>query len=126
MTVILDASALLALLFDERGADTVAEAADGAAISTVNLTEVLEKVAHHGGDAAIVPEQLSYLRIAVIAFNERHARHAAELKPLVAGKRISLADRACLALARESGRPILTGDRVWTELDLGLDIRLMR
>ena len=126
MSVVLDASAVLALLFDERGGDVVSSHAAGALISTVNLTEVLEKVAERDGDPDRARAILSSIGVIPVPFSERQAQLAAELKPLLRGKRIALADRACLALVRDTGRPVLTGDRVWTALDLGIDVRLIR
>jgi PIN domain nuclease of toxin-antitoxin system len=100
--------------------------ADQALLASVNLIEALEKATEAGQDMAYIEDKLALLGIRVVAFDAKHARIAAELKPLVKGRRIALADRACLALAKATGLPVLTGDRAWATLDLGLDIRLIR
>ncbi len=129
MTIVLDASAVLAVLLEENGADVVLAAAAGALVSTVNLTEVLEKVADKAGDAGPIPDELRRIGIIIVPFSARQAQIAAALKPRVASvKNISLADRACLALTLDTGLPVLTGDRDWAKLDpdLDLDIHLIR
>lgn len=126
MSVVLDASAVLAVMLDERGSETVVASAEGALLSTVNLTEVLEKVAWRGGDIGRVDDLLAKLGVRVLPFSAEHARIAAGIKPLVERKQVSLADRACLAVGRATSRTILTADTKWAELDLGLDIRLIR
>ena len=125
MTVVIDASAVLAILFDESGSDIAAASAQGAQLSAVNLTEVLEKVARNSGDADAVPGTLERLEIMTVPFDARQAWIAAALKPRV-GNNDSLADRACLALALDRALPVVTGDRAWADLDIGVDIRLIR
>ena len=123
---VLDASALLALLFEEPGHDRVALAADRAAVSTVNLAEVLTRFARAGHPVAAVLANLSTFAIEWVPFDEAHAGEVAALWPKTRHAGLSLADRACLALALDRGLPVLTADRVWAELGLPVDIRLIR
>lgn len=94
-------------------------------LTTVNLIEVREKFARRTGSAQPVSALPADLEIAVIPFLEHHAVIAADLKGRV-GKQDSLADRVCLALAIDRGLPVVTADRKWAELDLGIDIRMIR
>jgi ribonuclease VapC len=124
--IVLDASALLAFLFREPGHETVAALLDGALMSTVNLAEVLSRFARDGHDPRPVAARLARAGIARVAFTERLAMTAAAIVPLVAGRGLSLGDRACLALAMSRGLPALTADRRWAELDLPVPVELIR
>jgi PIN domain nuclease of toxin-antitoxin system len=129
---VLDASALLAYLRDEPGADDVADAiAAGAVVSTVNLAEIYGTVAFWG----LEPEQLEAEltargllegAIAVEPFTPADAIDVGRLRPLTRTAGLSLADRACLALARRTGARVLTADTAWTNVAVGVEIRLIR
>lgn len=126
MSVVLDASAILAVLRDEPGADVVVAQSRGASLSTVNLTEVITKLIDQELDLVWAMKQLARLEIEFVAFTADHAATASDLRPVTKACGLSLADRACLALAIERRQPVLTADRVWAELDLDVDIRLIR
>jgi ribonuclease VapC len=131
-SAILDASALLAYLRDEPGAEVVADAvATGAVISTVNLGEVLSLVADRDADPARVARQMTDRglldgAIAVEPFTSADAIEVARLRPLTRDLGLSLGDRACLALARRLDAPVLTADSAWSKLDLPLKLRQIR
>lgn len=118
---VLDASALLAYLRDEPGAEVVSEAiAGGAAISTVNLAEVLSHAAGRGSDPAALVERMTERgllggAIAVEPFTTADAVETARLRPLTRDTGLSLGDRACLALARRLEAPALTADLAWAQ-----------
>jgi len=125
LTAAIDASALLAMLFAEPGAETVADViASGAATSAVNLSEVATVLArHHRDPAAIlgpVREQLD-----VEPFTDADALAAAALCPETAGKGLSLGDRACLTLAQRLDAPAVTADHAWAELELDIAVQLI-
>ncbi len=126
MSVILDASAMLALLQDEPGADTVLPLAQGSRLLSVNFCEVLQRILAKGGTAALADKALDRLEIAVVPFDQPLARIAADLREPTRFMGASLADRACLALGVATGLPILSGDREWAKLELGIDIRMIR
>jgi PIN domain nuclease of toxin-antitoxin system len=123
---VLDASALLALLFGELGHDRVAVAADHASVSTVNLAEVLTRFARDGYPVAAVLQRLETYAIEWVPFDDAHAAEVATLWPQTRRAGLSLADRACLALALDRGLPVLTADRAWAGLGLPLEIQLIR
>lgn len=129
---ILDASALLAYLRDESGADVVADAvATGAVISTVNLGEALSRVADRDADPARVAREMTDRglldgAIAVEPLTTADAIEVARLRPLTRDLGLSLGDRACLALANRVDAPVLTADSAWSKLDLPLELRQIR
>lgn len=124
--VILDASALLALLFEETGWDSVSPVARGSRILSVNFSEVVARVIAEQGAASNVDRAVDSLEIQVVPFDRVLARMAAELRPATSFIGASLADRACLAFGLATRLPIISADRLWRKLDLGLDIRLIR
>lgn len=129
---VLDASALLAYLREEPGAAVVADAiAQGTAISTVNLAEVLSRVADRGGDPVQLCEELVARgllegAIAVEPFLTADAAEVARLRPATRGEGLSLGDRACLGLALRLGVPAFTADTAWRGLRTGVELRQIR
>ncbi|MGH9065500.1 MAG: type II toxin-antitoxin system VapC family toxin [Acidimicrobiales bacterium] len=128
---VLDASALLAYLQDEVGADTVANALPrGMVISTVNLSEVATKLVDAGVDPNEASESLREGELGraldVEPFTEPDSQACAALRPGTRPFGLSLGDRACLALGLRLGQAVLTADRVWTELDVGVTVELIR
>lgn len=122
---VIDASAVLALLNGEPGADAVAVALGASVISAVNWSEVIQKVTERGLSSADLADEMEALGLAIVPFEVAHAQRAAEL--WAGGARsISLADRACLATASVTGLDVLTADRAWTALDLGVRIEAIR
>ncbi len=122
---VLDASAVLALLFDEPGAETVADMiADGAAMSTVTHAEVGTVLIRNGRN----PNALALVAAQVLVepFNVADAETAAALIAQGATLGLSLGDRACLALAKRLRAPALTAERVWAQLDADIEITLIR
>ena len=124
--VVLDASAVLAVYFDEPGADQVRTALLGALLSSVNYTEVVGKCLDRGEAMSDLLRKLAAMGFAVAAHDLQLAQRAGALRPLTRRFGLSLADRACLALAERERAPVLTADRSWKSLDLGIGIRLIR
>jgi ribonuclease VapC len=123
---ILDASALLALLGDEPGAELVAPLLDGAIISTVNWSEVLNRYVDLGLEIEARDAEIDSLGVSLALFTSRQAEIAAGLLPFTRKAGLSLADRACLALALDLGGQPVTADRAWGRIDVGLDVMLIR
>jgi PIN domain nuclease of toxin-antitoxin system len=132
VTAVLDASALLALLKGEPGAERVAEALErGAYLSAVNLAEVLSKLADWGEDPAEAQARMAQVgllgaAVEVLPFTGEDALEVARLRALTRAYGLSFGDRACLALARRLGLPALTAERAWAELDLGIPAEVLR
>lgn len=119
---VIDASAALAHLLDEAGGDRVVPHLKDGLISAVNLTEVVTRLIRAEAD----PMRADYLGWTVMDHDADLAHGTARLWPLTAHLGLSLGDRACLALALREGLPVLTGDRAWTALNLGVDVVLIR
>jgi ribonuclease VapC len=130
---VLDASAVLALLNNEEGSEVVTDAiADGAAISMVNLAEVLSKVAERGGDPATAAAALrkaegSKRALTLEPLTAADCVALAQLRPITKQRGLSLADRACLALSERLGVPALTTDEAWEDVPgLNVEVQLIR
>ena len=111
--VVLDASALLALLRDEPGADKVADAIADARMSSVNFAEVVSHFIHAGMPASEVDAMLKPLPMAIVDADQGLATIAGRLRAATAEAGLSLGDRFCLALPRRDGLPALTADKQW-------------
>ncbi|WP_052666410.1 PIN domain-containing protein [Nitriliruptor alkaliphilus] len=130
MSVVLDASAVLALLQAEAGSERVAAAIGDARLPVVNLAEVLAKHVDAGADPQPVPGELRALGCELVAVTERDAELQAVVRAAehASGRpgRLSLADRCCLAVGLRLGLPVMTADRAWADLDLGVDVEVIR
>ncbi len=125
--IVLDASALLAVLNREPGTEKLTPQLLSAAISsTVNLAEVQSKLVSRG----IKPDEaweatISPIREAAV-FTDHHARIAGSLIAQTSAFGLSLGDRACLALGIALKAPVYTADRSWKNLKLGIRIHVVR
>jgi len=123
---VVDASALLALLQGEPGLEGWDAAIADAAISAVNLAEVIAKLADAGMPEGEIRETLEPLGLEVADFDADQAYQAGLLRPLTRQFGLSLGDRACLALARSRGLPVLTADQAWEAVQVGVEVRVIR
>ncbi len=115
-SVVLDASAVLALIRDEPGADKVVPHIGQAAISAVNLQEVIKEMLLSGLDDLTIRELLGELRLDVRSHDVDAAYAAAGLHAQTREFGRGLGDRSCLALALQLGVPALTADREWKKV----------
>lgn len=123
---VLDASALIALLRDEPGAQAVERLLGRAVMSVVNWAEVLQRYRAHGVETAGKRESVEALGVGIAGFTPEDAEAVAELWEVTRAAGLSLADRACLALARRLGLPAHTADRDWRKVDVGVEVVLIR
>lgn len=126
MSVVHDASSLLALAFDEPGSDLVRAALRGSFISSVNWSEVVQKVRGKGGDVTQLRGLFEGLGVTVEPFRATTAELAASLHPVTRELGLSLGDRACLALGLEKRLTVYTADRAWRAADLGVVVQPIR
>jgi PIN domain nuclease of toxin-antitoxin system len=126
--VVLDASAVLALLLDEPGGRRVRAVLPQSALSAVNLAEVVGHFVRNGAAEQEIRRVVEPLPIDVVAFDEGLAFSAGLLLPVTRAAGLSLGDRACLALALRVGAPALTADRTWQSVGaaVGVAIELIR
>lgn len=121
-----DASALLLLLQQEPGWQELGPLLPESAMNSVNLSEVSVKLLESGGASGMTREILEGLPIEIHDFTTDLAYRAAELRGPTKHLGLSLGDRACLALGLSLRAKILTGDRAWLGLDLGVEIEFAR
>lgn len=115
---VLDASALLVLIQNEKGADVIKPLLKRAVMSTINVAEVLtalQRVEIYPKDAIVSIRDIIQV---IVPFDLEQAQGAAELQPYVCPKGLSLGDRACIALGQKLQAPIYTADKIWGELQL--------
>lgn len=124
--VVLDASALLALLNREPGGASVFASLPGARISAVNLAEVVAKLSDYGMKDQEIRLAVGGLGLDVVTFDEELAHRSGTLRPATRELGLSLGDRACLALGIQGGATVLTTDRDWSRLELDVTIRIAR
>jgi PIN domain nuclease of toxin-antitoxin system len=124
--VVLDASALIALLRGEPGSALVEKRLAAAVLGTVNLAEVVSKLIKGGMPENLAISIMTSLGLRIIDFNEELAQMSARLAEDTKHLGLSLGDRACLALAQQLKLCVLTADSSWTKLQLDIDVKLIR
>ncbi len=115
-SVVLDASAVLALLLGEPGAERVKAALDGALLGAVNLAEIVSHYAKLGASRADIDTLLAPLPFRVVPIDAGLSYAAGMLRPLTLKAGLSLGDRYCLALARRESVAALTAERRWPDI----------
>lgn len=123
---VLDTSAVLALIRREPGHAIAASHLRGGAISTTNVQEVVSKLLQRSLQLPLVEAGLRMLALEWVSFDDQQCLAAAELHASYRGLDLSYADCACLALAVQRGEPVVTADRVWAQLSIGIPVVLIR
>ena len=125
---VLDASATLAVILEEPGAEAVADALrSGAAMSAVNVAEVAARLRQDEWTEPEVALVFDTLGIEVLPFDREAALLSGALRPMTRRLGLGLGDRACLAAGSIASCPVLTSDRIWMKIDIpGVDIRCIR
>jgi PIN domain nuclease of toxin-antitoxin system len=125
--VVLDASVILAILFQERGSEVMTdEIMDNALVSTVNLAEVQSKLVKMGHEPERAWEDALLLESEPVHYTAEHAKTAGSLIATTAKYGLSLGDRSCLALAIALKAPVYTTEQLWRNLDVGVPIHVIR
>ena len=125
-SVVLDASAVLAVLNGEPGADVVLAEIDNAVMSTVNYVEVASKLIDKGQNHRSAKEIIFRLGIQIADFTLPLAVRASALRSSTKHRGLSLGDRACLALAEREDCIALTSDTTWRDAVPTITVRLIR
>lgn len=123
---VLDASALLAFIHSEPGADRVESVLDQAIVSAVNIAEAVTKLVLTTGSTERTLQLIAETQVDVVDFDQSLAEQTGALAALTRSRGLSLGDRACLALARREHATAMTADYAWSKLDIGVDIELIR
>jgi ribonuclease VapC len=125
---VLDASALIAMLKGEPGAEKVAAAIPAARMGVFNYAEVVSHFIRLGMPAGEVDAMLDPLPIAIMPADKALAREAGRLRATTAAAGLSLGDRFCLALARREGLPAWTADKAWKAVAAaaGVEVTIVR
>lgn len=121
-----DASALLAITFSEPGSDRALAILPGARVSTVNWSETLQKCARRNVDHHAVADGFLNGGLQIVEFTQADAELAATFWPETRDLGLSLADRACLALAQRLNATLATADRALASLAPGRDVEFLR
>lgn len=126
--VVLDASALLAMLRREPGGEAVRDVVARSRMSVVNFAEVVSHLIHRGVPGDEIDSLLARLQIQVRDADIELARAAGRLRGSTAGAGLSLGDRFCLALGKRDGLPVWTADRQWQAVaaKIGVEVILIR
>jgi PIN domain nuclease of toxin-antitoxin system len=122
---VLDSSAVLALIFNEPGAETVKSVLPDALLSTVNLAEIITKLVDKGLPAEVARAAVKVLGAEIVDFDSNQAFLTGELRAATRAAGLSLGDRACLALAAKRNLPAMSADRAWGKLE-NFDVILIR
>jgi len=125
MTVVLDASALIAMIKGEEGAAKVATGIAGACVSGVNYAEVVTHFIHAGMPEREVDAMLDPLPLTVVPADKALAQIAGRLRAITAEAGLSLGDRFCLALAQRDGLPAWTSDQNWRKIADAVDVKVV-
>ena len=123
---VLDSSALLAVLQLEPGGDIVADAIENAVMSAVNLSEVIAALSRKGMPVSEAIRALRIFQLKIEPFDEAAGYAAAALLRPTSPYSLSFGDRACIVLGQRLHYPIMTADRAWARLDLGIELKMIR
>ncbi len=125
---VLDASAILALLNQESGAEKVEQALllPATCMSSVQFAEVTAKLIMAGVPVFHVQEIMAELSLIIIPLDEKIAFESSLLMPLTKPFGLSLGDRVCLATSLVVGLPALTADKIWLQIKSSIIVESIR
>jgi len=123
---VLDASAVLAVLYEEPGAKIVSAVMDDAMVGAVNHAEIVGKLIDDGFSADQASIAVAGTNYNIVSLDDELAFLTGVLRRETRSFGLSLGDRACLALAKQQGLPCYTADKRWADLEAGIDVRIIR
>lgn len=126
LSVVFDSSALLAISFDEAGAQHAVRGLKDGMMSAVNVAEVISRYVDQGASKEEARASLQAFGLEIRPFDETQAMAAGLMRTATQKLGLSLGDRACLALAVQEGATVFTADRTWAALDLEVEVELIR
>lgn len=124
--IVVDASLVLAAIFQEPGYEALLSLREPALLSSVNLAETRTRLVDHGFDRRSIDTSLSLVNVQVVDFDAEQAAISAELRPATKAAGLSLGDRACLSLAQKRDAVALTTDRIWANVKTPVKVRVVR
>lgn len=125
---VLDASAVLAWIFREPGADRVASLmqTETCWLCSVNAAEIVSRLADAERPEAALRQVIDHIGAQLVPFDHSHATESGLMRPLTRHLGLSLGDRACLAVAKLANATAVTADRPWLQLNIGISIECIR
>ncbi|ESA37135.1 protein domain protein [Leptolyngbya sp. Heron Island J] len=126
MSVVFDSSAIIALIKEEPGHEIVRPYVHEGFSLTVNFAEAVAYFARTISSKAVLWEILAPFMDGIVPLNKETSFLTGYLSRETKRQGLSLGDRACLALGISKKMPVLTADKKWAELDLPVDVRLIR
>ena len=126
MTAVLDSSAILAFMWQEKGHEVVATYLADGCVSTVNLAEVYAKCQERGVDMDTARALLASFQLTIVNYDEQQAFITGGLRAQTVRAGLSMGDRACLSLAMVRGAVAVTADGAWRSLALSVQVVSIR
>ena len=126
MTTVFDNSAVLAAAFEEEGSEAAVRWLSDGILSAVNASEVVARIVDPGASGEEARASLLGFGLEIRPFDAALAVAAGLLRTATRGQGLSLGDRACMALAIREQARVVTADRAWAALDLGVEVELIR
>jgi ribonuclease VapC len=123
---VLDASAVLAVILAETGAETVIPRLPGALLSCINLAEVATRALELDKPLEDTAREIGRLPLRIVPYDAEQAYVTASLRPATKPLGLSLGDRACLALGMIRRASVITADRDWLKAAVGVEVIVFR
>ena len=124
--LVVDASVLLAVLLNEESTKEVERLLSSSVMSAVNFSEVAAKLADIDMSEKKIREILESLPIEVYPFDKKQAYISGLLRPITKSRGLSFGDRACLSLGMLLKSSVVTMDKAWKNLNIGVEIKVLR
>ena len=114
--IVLDASALIAMLKEEPGGEQVRSVLSRSRLSAANLAEVVSHFVRLTVPADELTRTLDQLPLRVVVVDQSIGALAGRMIASTGRLGLSLGDRICLATAKLAGAQAMTADRAWRDV----------